>query len=167
MLFGISISLIIVGVLLIITEIFLIPGFGVAGILGLLMMIGGAFLIADTFAEGVIYLLISIFIVFLLIFIGLKTGHLGRLWNRISLREKQDSNDYVAPSKEYISYLGKKGVALTLLRPAGSALIEGQRVDVVTNGSFISKDAPVKVIAVEGTRIIVSRYENENREDDV
>jgi len=162
---GLSLSLIIVGILLIIVEIFLIPGFGFAGVIGLIMMIGGAFLVADTLAEGFIYLLITLMVVALLIFIGVKTGKIKKLWGKISLKEKQDSNEgYVAPKLEYSSYLGKTGTALTLLRPAGSALIDGERVDVVTDGSFISKNSRIKVIAVEGTRIIVTRDENISEE---
>ena len=158
---GISLSLIIVGIILIFLEIFIIPGFGITGIAGLLMMLGGVFLAADTFAEGVLYLLITFLTTGLLVYAGYKTGRLKRIWGKISLKEKQNINEgYVAPKKEYEHYLGKTGTALTLLRPAGSALIEGERVDVVTDGSFIAKDSKIKVFAVEGTRIIVRKDEN-------
>nr|WP_242824992.1 MULTISPECIES: NfeD family protein [unclassified Dehalobacter] len=159
---GISLSLIIVGIILVILEIFIIPGFGVSGIIGLLMMIGGVFLVADSFAEGVLYLLIILIVAGLLIYIGYKTGRLKKLWRKVALGEKQRTEEgFVAPKTDYIHYLGKTGKALTLLRPAGTAQIEGERVDVVTDGSFIPKDSAIKVIAVEGTRIIVSREENE------
>jgi len=159
---GISLSLIIVGVLLILVEIFLLPGFGIAGIPGLLALLGGVFLAADTMVEGVIYLLITILSLGLLSFILYKTGRLSKLWNKISLREKQNNEQgYVAPNQDYQRYLGKTGKALTLLRPAGSALIDGERVDVVTNGSFIQRNSRIKVIAVEGTRIIVAKEDSE------
>jgi len=48
-----------------------------------------------------------------------------------------------------------KGVALTQLRPSGTANINGQRVDVVTEGGLIQRGVEVKVVAVEGTRIVV------------
>lgn len=51
--------------------------------------------------------------------------------------------------------LGQSGTAFTALRPAGTALINGQRIDVVTEGGFIEKGAPVKVVAVEGMRVVV------------
>jgi membrane-bound serine protease (ClpP class) len=47
------------------------------------------------------------------------------------------------------------GTALTQLRPSGTASINGQRVDVVTEGGLIERGAAVKVVAVEGTRIVV------------
>jgi membrane-bound ClpP family serine protease len=160
MLTGISLTLVILGLALIIVEIFLIPSVGVVGLMGFFVMLFGIFRMADNFAQGVIYFLITLLATGLIIYIGYKTGHIARLWNRLSLRDKQKNEDgYVAPNLEYQNYLGKRGVALTLLRPAGSALIDGQRVDVVSDGSFIPKDSPIEVIAVEGTRVIVNRID--------
>lgn len=51
--------------------------------------------------------------------------------------------------------LGQTGRALTHLRPSGTALIGGKRVDVVTEGSLIERDTPVRVVAVEGMRVVV------------
>ncbi|MCL5677467.1 MAG: nodulation protein NfeD, partial [Firmicutes bacterium] len=52
---------------------------------------------------------------------------------------------------------GKQGKAVTLLRPAGAAEIEGRRVDVVTEGDFIPAGATIVVRKVEGTRVVVER----------
>ena len=49
---------------------------------------------------------------------------------------------------------GKEGVTLTALRPAGAAEIEGRRLDVVTDGVFVEAGRPVRVISVEGARIV-------------
>ncbi|MBI5384223.1 MAG: NfeD family protein [Verrucomicrobia bacterium] len=51
--------------------------------------------------------------------------------------------------------LGQTGTALSHLRPSGIALIGGQRVDVVTEGARIDKGAPIKVVAIEGMRVVV------------
>jgi membrane-bound serine protease (ClpP class) len=51
--------------------------------------------------------------------------------------------------------LQQTGTALTQLRPSGTALINGKRVDVVTEGGLIEKGTPVKVVAVEGLRVVV------------
>ena len=51
--------------------------------------------------------------------------------------------------------LNVTGVTLTRLRPSGVASINGQRVDVVTEGGMIERDAAIKVVAVEGSRIVV------------
>lgn len=51
--------------------------------------------------------------------------------------------------------LGQSGVALSPLRPAGTALISGRRVDVVTEGGFVEKGQEVTVVSVEGLRVVV------------
>ncbi|HOW66536.1 MAG TPA: NfeD family protein [Candidatus Paceibacterota bacterium] len=57
--------------------------------------------------------------------------------------------------------LAKTGIALTQLRPCGTALIEGRRVDVVTEGGLVARETPVKVIAIEGMRVVVRPINNE------
>jgi membrane-bound serine protease (ClpP class) len=51
--------------------------------------------------------------------------------------------------------LHQTGLALTVLRPSGAALINGRRVDVVTEGALIERGAPIKVVAIEGLRVVV------------
>ena len=51
--------------------------------------------------------------------------------------------------------IGQTGTALTALRPSGTAMIQGKRVDVVTEGPLIARGTPVKVVAVEGMRVVV------------
>lgn len=47
------------------------------------------------------------------------------------------------------------GVAITPLRPSGTAFINGKRVDVISEGGLIERDAPLRVVAVEGLRVVV------------
>src|SRR5439155_1424455 len=51
--------------------------------------------------------------------------------------------------------LNQNGTALTPLRPSGAAIINGKRVDVITEGPFVERGSPVKVVAVEGMRVVV------------
>jgi len=51
--------------------------------------------------------------------------------------------------------LGKNGIALTALRPAGTAVFDGKRTDVVTEGGFVEKGQPVTVVGIEGLRVVV------------
>jgi membrane-bound serine protease (ClpP class) len=53
------------------------------------------------------------------------------------------------------SLLNQSGQALTTLRPSGTAVINGKRVDVVSEGAFIQSGQPIKVVAVEGLRVVV------------
>ena len=60
-------------------------------------------------------------------------------------------------SEDKSSLIGKDGVVLTELRPAGTALIEDKPVDVVSEGTFIKKEAHIRVIAVNGSRVVVRK----------
>jgi membrane-bound serine protease (ClpP class) len=51
--------------------------------------------------------------------------------------------------------LNQNGTALTTLRPSGAAIINGKRVDVITEGPFVERGSPIKVVAVEGMRVVV------------
>lgn len=58
---------------------------------------------------------------------------------------------------DYTNLLGKTGKALTHLRPAGTVSINGKRVDVVSEGEVIALDELIKVIQVEGTKVVVRK----------
>ena len=69
--------------------------------------------------------------------------------------ELSSSSGFTSQSMEKEAYLGKKGVAVTDLRPSGVAVIDGKRLDVVSRGEYISRDAEVIVTSVSGNRIVV------------
>jgi membrane-bound serine protease (ClpP class) len=58
--------------------------------------------------------------------------------------------------------LNQVGTAFTLLRPSGTALLGGRRIDVVTEGSLVEKGTPIKVVAVEGMRVVVRALSEES-----
>ena len=83
-----------------------------------------------------------------------------RTWQQFVLSTAEDRGlGYQAPSTEWENYTGKTGRAVTPLRPAGTAIIDGSRVDVVTEGHFISRDASIKVVGVGGMRVLVQEIE--------
>jgi len=59
------------------------------------------------------------------------------------------------PGAGNLDLLHRTGVAITQLRPSGAAFINGKRVDVVSEGSLIDRGASLKVVAVEGMRVVV------------
>jgi membrane-bound ClpP family serine protease len=78
------------------------------------------------------------------------------MWFKLALKDKQQNKDgYVAPPVDLIKYEGLEGVALTPLRPSGSADIAGDRLDVVTEGGFIPQGSRIVVSKVEGLRVVV------------
>ena len=89
----------------------------------------------------------------LLIVIGLGTLTLKYFVLRTELGSDEGYNS--AAKEDYSEYLGQTGVALTVLRPAGTAMIENKRLDVVSVGDFVDVDMPVRIVGVEGAKIIV------------
>lgn len=71
------------------------------------------------------------------------------------MRDSTNTESGYVSSRSRLELIGKTGVALTSMRPSGTALIEDERIDVVTEGTFIAKDQKVKVIKVEGSRVVV------------
>lgn len=156
-----AIFVFVLGVLAIILEIFLIPGFGAAGILGLGLMVWGIFLASTSALQAGISLLVAAFGSIALIIIMVKV--LGRrgMWTKLILGTKLDSASGYNSSRQGLEqYLDQKGIAMTPLRPAGTAELAGDRVDVVSEGGFIPKGARIKVILVEGTRVVVRQAED-------
>lgn len=161
---SIEIILFFVGVGLLLLEIFVIPGFGFAGIAGIIAIIGGIYLSLVGALENVtwsdlgeaayrlgIALLVTIGGAFLLARFGPRTS----IWRKISLPDEQKRDQGYVASKDYHTYIGKTGVALTPLRPAGMGRFGDERLDVVTEGEFIEQNAPIKIIGVEGYRLVV------------
>ena len=150
----------IVGVALLLVELFVIPGFGIAGIAGIGLMLGSVFFVfrsAYKFETAMFTMSSAIILAFVLA-IGLsyllpKT----RAWNHLVLSTAMDSGSgfHSAPREDFQVYVGKTGVALTPLRPAGTVRVDDTRLDVVTAGDFIVRDTPVKIINVEGSKIFV------------
>ena len=74
---------------------------------------------------------------------------------RISLTETQNSDAYTAVDNSLGEIMGRSGVTKSALRPAGVALIDGKRVDVVASSGFIENGKLIKVIETSGNRVVV------------
>jgi len=156
----------IVGFVLLIIEIFFIPGFGFLGILGIIMMIGAIFfgLIGDfpiisenEISNALIQLAASLVASILFLFILWKFLPGTPIWGRLILATSENQKEGFVSNPDLSFLVGKRGKALSLLRPAGIAIIEGKRYDVVSEGEFIQKDEEVEVTEVIGSKIIVKR----------
>lgn len=82
---------------------------------------------------------------------------------RVILRKGEDAESgYVAVKDGLVSLIGAEGRTLTPLRPAGTARIDGNNVDVVADGEFIRENVPVVVHSVVGARVVVRKKEEED-----
>lgn len=151
-----SILLLILGGILLILEIFVIPGFGICGILGILGILVSLILVAPNPVAAIWSLLIALVIAGALVYITLKNKKTRKVWNKLILSQKLDGESgFDAADVSLVRFLGQRGRSLTTLRPSGTAWINGEKVDVVTQGEFIDPDQPVEVILVEGVRVVV------------
>ena len=81
------------------------------------------------------------------------------MWKHIVLRIEMESDKgyHSAVKEDYSEYLEQTGVALTALRPAGTAMIDGKRLDVVSIDDFIEVDMLIQVVGVNGAKITVEK----------
>ena len=155
----------VVGLALIVIEVFVIPGFGVAGILGLILMLASVFYTffqsTDNVSTALLWLSISIILTSVLAILATVFLPKSAPFQHFALSTVMSTEEgyHSAGSLDFQSYLGKTGVALTPLRPAGTVKIDNKRLDVVTVGDFIAQNTPVKVLEVEGSKISVEALE--------
>lgn len=149
----------VIGIGLLLLEAFVIPGFGIAGISGIILTFGSViFIFGSSYDPSVaIFWLSTSFIVTLglgivLLYTLPKTSAVQKFV--LSTSESRELG-YSAHSDDTSEYIGKTGRTLTPLRPVGAAIIDGKRVDVVTEGELIERDTPIEVIRVEGNRVFV------------
>ncbi len=159
-----DILLFVVGVILILVEIFVIPGFGIFGIAGIILMVAGLFMglvsdfplvETDLLSMAIIQLAGSFILSGIAIYFLSKVLPKTKIWNNLILSKGIKAKSGYTSNKEFTHLVGLKGEALTDLRPSGTAILEGKRYDVVTQGDYIIKDSKVEVMEVEGSKIVV------------
>lgn len=166
----------IVGLILLAVEIFVIPGFGVTGILGILFVFSGLVLsllnnvnfdFENVELKGVGVAVTTVFIgilggFLLSLYLGNKlfTAESGPFKN-LSLKSVQNVNEgFVSIDTSMFALKGKTGVAKTVLRPGGKILVEDEVYDAIAASGFIDKDEDIVVIKVEATQLYVEKQEN-------
>lgn len=157
------------GIILLFLEIFVIPGFGIAGVGGISLIIAGVFLalIKHPFHIPQIELTRALYtlgyaglLTIIAVLAGLKFLPKSQLWKNIilSASEKKETGFRSAPDLDI--YLGKSGKTITILRPSGRAVFEGKTLGVLSQGDFIDKDKPVRVVKIEGSELVVEEIKN-------
>ena len=154
----VEVLLFLAGLILLAIE-FFVPGFGFFGIAGLasillslFMTLGGGIGALNIMATGTV----AAVVVFLILLRYLPSSG---LWNRLVLKNELKTEQGYTASDNLTRLIGLEGVVLTLLRPAGSVRIGEQVFDVVSEGRFVEPGARVKVLGVNGNRILVRAIE--------
>ncbi len=162
-----------IGVALLAAEIFVIPGFGIAGVSGLILTIGSLVLVMlnnDTFDfsfvnSGDLFIAVSttimgLFGAIIVMFIGGVRLTNTQFFNRIALQDVQDTSQGYSSNFKSESFIGKTGVTYTVLRPSGKVMIEDNIYDAFTRGNYIEKGTNVVVIGEEGNSVKVKEVES-------
>ncbi len=151
-------ALLLSGILLIFAEL-LLPG-GVIGSLGAIALIAG--LVGIFMNYGVLYgsvaTLITVFATLTLFYLWFKYFPKTKTGKR--LLAQSDAQEWRSYDPEYVKLLGQCGTAQTMLRPSGKVLIDQHKYDVVTQGEILEAGTPVKVVEVEGNRIVVEKQDS-------
>ena len=165
-----EIVLFFIGVVLIALEVFVIPGFGIFGIIGLFTSIGAlilimlnndmfdfTFVVSKDIVNASLSVLISVFAFGILILFGGIRFTDSHAFKKISLAETQNSDLGYVSKKYSDNLIGKNGKAFTVLRPSGKILINDEIYDATSSGEFIEKNTKVKVISNEGSNLKVKK----------
>jgi membrane-bound serine protease (ClpP class) len=145
--------LLLAGIIMVCLEVF-IPG-GVVGALGGIALLASVVMAfkARGLQFGSYWLAGTAVLTFIGVFISIKYLPRSPAGKKLFLNSREEG--YSSSDQSLPGLLGKKGRTETYLRPAGMVLIEDRRVDVVTRGEFIPRGKEVKVVEVEGNRVVV------------
>jgi membrane-bound serine protease (ClpP class) len=162
--------LVLAGLVLLAVEAFVLPGFGLAGILGGTAVLAALVLSMVGPGHTTQFLMITGTRVGFAMVLAIGIGLLLMRWlprlpfgRQLVLDTAMDSaQGYVSAPQADTLLLGRHGRAATPLHPAGIAEIDGQRVDVVSDGELVDSGEPVEVIRVDGNRVVVRRMMKTN-----
>ena len=151
----ISPAVFVLGIVLLALEIFVIPGFGVTGIAGIIAIFASIFMsfgIANI-SQAVFVIFVSLIIDIIIIILMARFMTKSKVFKSKMFLET-DTSGYHS-SESYDDLLGLEGTAYTPFRPSGNILIDDKKYDAISEGEFIQKDAKLKVILVNGNKIVV------------
>lgn len=145
------IILLIIGVLLILTELIFIPGTTIFGIIGLVLTASGVVMAFVNFGSGTGFVILGITFACLLVL--LLISFRSNTWDKLSL--KGANTGHVNEEEKNNLWKGDKGVTLSALRPGGKAEFKDITVEVSTLGQYLEAGTEVRVIAIRDNRIFV------------
>lgn len=149
-----SVLLFVLGLVLLVSELF-IPSFGILGTLGAISLVSGVVTASHDAVTALYALLIAFVAAAIIVYVmAKKFSHRG-IWNKFILRDKLSTEQGYVSSPSRDALIGRTGITLSPLRPAGAVDLDGERLDVVTDGRFIAAGVPVVIVTVEGARIVV------------
>jgi membrane-bound serine protease (ClpP class) len=151
-------ALFVFGIVLLVIE-FMLPTLGILGVVGFVMILSALILAASNVTVGVLSLVSGLVLAGIILWILIKFFGLKASWNKIVLSAKQTNEAGYVSSRDRSELLGQEGVTITQLRPSGFAKFGDRKEDVVSEGEIIPLGVKVKVIAVEGAKVVVRKVD--------
>lgn len=151
--------LFLLGLVLLIVELFVTPGFGIIGILGLLGIGASVVLSYNNPTQAMVSLTAAITSACIMTFVLTRFLNRRGAFRPILLTTSLTTEEGFVSADDRSVMLGATGKALTMLRPSGIALFGDDRVDVVSEGEFVPAGTEIRVVGVEGNRIVVRKIE--------
>ena len=151
-----TIILFVIGLLLLLAEIFFIPGFGLAGIGGIAAVLTSIFLTFGNIAQATYSILIALGVSIIGLLLLIKYIPSTRTWRKFVLSTEQKKElGYTVGTKDLKLLNGKEGIAITPLRPSGIVEVNGKKLNALTRGEYVDSNTKIKIISVEGNKIVV------------
>ncbi len=151
-----TVILLLIGIILIISE-FFVSG-GILGILGVGAVIGSLFLAGYDVMHMTMSIAIALIVAFIVAVVLFKRIGSGKgIFSKLILFDRTSTDLGYVSTDIRQELVGQEGIALTTLRPAGTVLINHDRIDVVTEGGFIEKDEKIIVVQVESMKVVVRK----------
>lgn len=146
----------IAGIALVIVEMFT-PGFGISGVTGIVLLVISVILLQNLW-NALVMTLFILCLLCVMLFAGMRSAAKGRLWRSpLVLKTSLSREEGYTGTSDMEVFLGQTGETRSSLRPAGVADFNGIRLDVVSEAEFIPSGIPVRIVQVEGRRIVVRR----------
>ena len=149
-----GIVVLIIGILLIGVEFFM-PGFGLPGISGIICTAAGIFLTGRNASERILVGVIAIVVIAVVLVFSIVVFSSKKIKSPIKLDTDLQGKNLFIDETDMVYLIGKKGVALTDLRPAGKGEFDGVKLDVLSSNYYIKKDSALVITEVKNNKIIV------------
>lgn len=151
-----SVVLFIAGIAMLVAEA-AAPGFGVFGTLGIAGVVLSIVMASSSLTQALAYMLVAIVLTVAVVALIFKKLPKRKLAKTLLLDTNLSKESGFIPAKEMLEYIDREGRAVSFLRPSGKIEIDNEILDAVSDGEFIQKDELVKVIRVEGSKIVVRK----------
>lgn len=146
----------VIGIVLLLVE-GVMPGFGVAGVSGFVCVVISIVMITSNLYQAMLLMIATITIFIILLVLIYKFGFADKYMDAFVLKTEQKNEDGYKSATIAKDLVGKVGITLTTLRPAGTIEIDNMRFDAITDGEFIEGNTDICVVKIDSSSVVVRK----------